>query len=179
MPHELIRLEDCPDLPAVFCSRFRASGESGRLYGSDEFYAVFEHRPLSLEEVMAGSPVGPYPTEHLYAINVFYRASCDPHRGKKLPVFAYSLAHNDLVCPKKSQSLWAALSGARQEAGRIFPIVFTSAGQMNLSTLINDFTDESAKSYLLGRACEWLKLPNNSFQDVGPLSLGPDHPALG
>lgn len=178
MPHDPISLSECPNLPAAFSSNSHAGRDRGRLLASDEFYLVFEHRPLPLEEFMTGQQVGPYPTEYLYGLSVFYRNSRNPHARRKLPILAICLAYNDLICPKKPQGLWASLSGAPEEPGRVFTVVFSSSGQMIIFSVVNDFTDETAKEYLVGRACDHLNIPRNCFRDVGPLSLGSDCPAI-
>lgn len=178
MPHDPISLTEHPNLPAAFSSRAHVGGDRGRILASDEFYLVFEHRPLPLEEFMTGQQVGPYPTEYLYGLSVFYRNSRNPHARRKLPILAICLAYNDLICPKKPQGLWASLSGAPEEPGRVFPIVFSSRGQMNIFSVVNDFTDETAKAYLVERACAHLGIPTNSSRDVGPLSLGSECPEV-
>jgi len=47
-----------------------------------------------------------------------------------------------------------------------------------MGTVPNNFTDESAKEFLLGEACQRLKLPRGAFRDVGPITLGPECPAI-
>jgi hypothetical protein len=81
MPHELISLLDTATLPVAFSSRMRGDPR-GRILVSQEYYVVFEHRPLTVMQMakaVTEKTIPSIPLEYLYVASVFYRKSRNPH----------------------------------------------------------------------------------------------------
>ena len=181
MAHELISLMDTPTLPVAFSSRTRGGTPRGRLLASDDFYVVFEHRPLTvlqMAKLVTEKTIPQIPLEYLYAASVFYRKSRNPHGPSSRPILAFCLEYTEFTCAMKPRGFWAGLTGAAKEPAEVFSAVFFPRGRANMGTVPNDFTDESAKEFLVGEACQRLKLPRGAFRDVGPITLGPECPAI-
>jgi len=181
MTHELISLMNSPTLPVAFSSRMRGGAPRGCLLAGDEFYVVFEHRPLTvlqMTKVATEQTIPEVPIHYLYAASVFYRKSRNPHGPSARPIFAFCLEYTEFTCAMKPQGFWAKLIGSPKEPAEVFSAVFYARGRANMGTVPNNFTDESAKEFLVGEACQRLKLPRGTFRDVGPITLGPECPAI-
>ena len=181
MTHELISLMNSPTLPVAFSSRMRGGAPRGCLLAGDEFYVVFEHRPLTvlqMTKVATEQTIPEVPIHYLYAASVFYRKSRNPHGPSARPIFAFCLEYTEFTCAMKPQGFWAKLIGLAKEPAEVFSAVFYARGRANMGTVPNNFTDESAKEFLVGEACQRLKLPRGTFRDVGPITLGPECPAI-
>jgi len=181
MTHELISLMNSPTLPVAFSSRMRGGAPRGCLLAGDEFYVVFEHRPLTvlqMTKVATEQTIPEVPIHYLYAASVFYRKSRNPHGPSARPIFAFCLEYTEFTCAMKPQGFWAKLIGLAKEPAEVFSAVFYARGRANMGTVPNNFTDESAKEFLVGEACRRLQLPRSAFRDVGPITLGPECPAI-
>ncbi len=181
MPHELISLMNSPTLPVAFSSRMRGGAPRGRLLAGDEYYVVFEHRPLTvlqMTKVLTEKTIPEVPIHYLYVASVFYRKSRNPHGPSSRPILAFCLEYTEFTCAMKPQGFWASLTGAAKEPAEVFSAVFFPGGRANMGTVPNHFTDESAKEFLVGEACRRLQLPRGALRDVGPITLGPECPAI-
>jgi hypothetical protein len=181
MPHELISLMSSPTLPVAFSSRMRGGAPRGRLLVSEEYYVVFEHRPLTVLQMTKAAmekTIPEVPIHYLYVASVFYRKSRNPHGPSARPIFAFCLEYTEFTCAMKPQGFWAKLIGSAKEPAEVFSAVFYARGRANMGTIPNNFTDKTAQDFLLGEVCERLTLPRGTFRDVGPLTLGADCPAI-
>jgi hypothetical protein len=181
MLHQLISLMDMPTLPVSFTSRLQGFGQHGCLLSNDEYYIVFEMRPLTVLEMMAvttKSPVPNVPIQYLYTASVFYRKSRNPHGPSSRPIYVFCLEYTEFTCEMKSRGLFGALTGERREPAEVYFAVFFANGRTNMGQIPNNFTDYSAKNFLVEKVCEKLGLNRYVFREVGPLSLGPDCPAI-
>lgn len=181
MSHQLISLMDMPSLPVSFTSQLQGFGHHGCLLSNDEYYIVFEMRPLTVIEMMAvttKSPMPPVPIQYLYTASVFYRKSRNPHGPSSRPIFVFCLEYTEFTCEMKSRGLFGALTGERREPAQVFYGVFHPNRHVNMGQIPNNFTDHSAKNFLVGEVCEKLELNRYAFREIGPLSLGPDCPAI-
>jgi hypothetical protein len=181
MSHELISLMDSPTLPVSFTSQMQGFGQHGRLLVGDDYYIVFEMRPLTVIQMMAvtsKSPMPPVPIQYLYTASVFYRKSRNPHGPSSRPIYVFCLEYTEFTCEMKSRGLFGALMGERREPAEVFFAQFHANGRMNMGKIENNFSDQLAKKFLVEKACEQLALSRNAFRELGPLSLGPDCPAI-
>lgn len=181
MTHGLISLMDMPTLPVSFTSKLQGYQAHGKLLASRDFYIVFERRPLTVIQMMAvtsRSPMPDVPIEYLYTASVFYRKSRNPHGPSSRPIYVFCLEYTEFTCEMKSRGLFGALAGERREPAEVYFALFYENGRTNFGKIDNNFTDYSAKVFLVGKACEKLELGTNEFVEVGPLSLGPDCPAI-
>ena len=174
MPHELISLLDTATLPVAFSSRMRGDPR-GRILVSQEYYVVFEHRPLTVMQMakaVTEKTIPSIPLEYLYVASVFYRKSRNPHGPSSRPIFAFCLEYTELTCAMKPQGFWGSLTGATKEPAEVFSAVFFARGRANMGKIPNNFTETSALEFLMGEVCKKLMLPLGAFRDVGPLTLG-------
>jgi len=184
MTHELISLMNSPTLPVAFSSRMRGGAPRGCLLAGDEFYVVFEHRPLTvlqMTKVATEQTIPEVPIHYLYAASVFYRKSRNPHGPSSRPILTFCLEYTEFTCAMKPQGFWARLTGATKEPAEVFSAVFSARRRLNMGKVPNDFTDKTALTFLFEQMCEQLSLSAEEikgFRLVGPVSLGPDCPDI-
>lgn len=181
MSHELISVIGTPTLPSPGSSWIRGNYSRGRILASQDHYAFFEYRPLTVRQMnkhFLNQSVPHDPLQFLYTLVVYYRKSRNPHGPSARPIFAFCLEYSVISCAMKPQGFWAKLTGTEKEPAEVFYTVFCGRLRENHGTVQNHFTDESAKQYLLEEACESLMLPHGSFRELGPLSLGTDSPEI-
>ncbi len=178
---ELISLTTFPSIPAAWSSLLRGEGERGMVLASEDYYVVFEHRPLTFAQVaefMTNKTLTQIPLEYLYAASVFYRKSRNPHGPSARPILAFSLEYTEFTCAMRRRGFWDSLTNAPAEPAEVYYCLFQPNARINMDKLPNNFTDESAKEFLLEGICERLGLEREDFHDIGPVTLGPDHPAI-
>jgi len=181
MTHALISLMETPTLPVAFTSKLQGFQERGRLLASEDFYIVYEHRPLAVIQMMAvttGSKIPDCPIEYLYTASVFYRKSRNPHGPSSRPIYVFCLEYSEFTCRMKSRGLFGALAGDRREPEEVFFAVFSENKRASPRHMPNNFSDESAKVFLVKEVSKHLGLSVSEFRDVGPLARGPDCPAI-
>jgi hypothetical protein len=192
MTHPLIDLFAMPTLPMAFSSVIRnlpvpftrkltKRPKNGCLLANDEFYVVFETYPLAVKQMtqMIGEQqIDPIPVEYLYAASVFYRKSRNPHGPSSRPIYVFCLEYTEFTCDMRSRGLWDTLTGKPKHPAEVFSAVFFADGRTNHGKVPNDFTDASAREYLMLGVCERLGLTRGDFREIGPLSLGADCPEV-
>jgi hypothetical protein len=181
MSHALISLMDSPTMPVAWSGHLKSGQKRGCILASDEFYVVFEFKPITVMQmtgVMTQRTLPNSPIQYLYAASVFYRKSRNPHGPSSRPIYVYCLEYSEFTCRMKSQGFWASLSGEAREPAEVFSAHFFSGGRANMGQIPNNFTDDSALEFLMARACERLNVGRHQFTLVGPLTLGPDCAAI-
>ena len=166
-----------PSLPVAFSSRLRGGSARGRLLVSNNYYVVFETKPIMVMQmagVMAERRLTPNPLEYLYTAAVFYRKSKNPHGPSSRPIYVFCLEYTEFTCEMKPRGLWGSLTGEPKEPAEVFSAIFFEGGRSNMGKVRNHFTDQSALEFLMNNVCERLNIRRSEFTTLGTIELGPD-----